>query len=114
MKLLNSVKLTFLAALTMAIVLGLSLQTLAQSETAAVLGSVRDSNAAVLQGAKVTLLNIATGIESTATTDENGDFQFVNVRIGNYRITVEAQGFSRTTTEVNCGSDRDGDSNGRG
>lgn len=101
MKLLNSVKLTFLAALTMAIVLGLSLQTLAQSETAAVLGSVRDSNTAVLQGAKVTLFNIATGIESTATTDANGDFQFVNVRIGNYRITVEAQGFSRTTTEVN-------------
>ncbi len=101
MKLLNTVKLTFLAALTMAIVLGLSLQTLAQSESAAVLGSVRDSNSAVLQGAKVTILNIATGIEATATTDANGDSQFVNVRIGNYRITVEAQGFSRTTTDVN-------------
>src|SRR5260221_2872444 len=62
----------------------------AQSETATVLGTVHDANSAVIKGATVTLRNTATTIGSTATTDTNGDYQFVNVKIGTYQITVEA------------------------
>ena len=75
--------------------------TSAQSETATVLGSVRDANGAVLVGAKVEIKNSATSIASTTVSDPNGDFQFVNLKIGNYRITVEANGFGKTIAEVN-------------
>ena len=68
----------------------------AQFETATVLGSVQDSNGAAVQNASVTLKNIATGISNTTTTDSNGDYQFVNVKIGNYQVTVEATGFNKT------------------
>lgn len=71
----------------------------AQSETATLLGTVRDANSAVLQGATVTLRNNATGIVSTTVSDPNGDYQFVNVKIGNYQITVEASGFNKTIAE---------------
>lgn len=71
----------------------------AQSETATLLGTVRDANSAVMQGANVTLKNAAAGISVTTSTDPNGDYQFVNVKIGNYQITVEAAGFNRTIAE---------------
>jgi Carboxypeptidase regulatory-like domain/TonB-dependent Receptor Plug Domain/TonB dependent receptor len=71
----------------------------AQFETATVLGSVRDSNEAVIQNATVTLVNIATKISQTTTTDSNGDYQFVNVKIGNYQVIVEANGFTRTVAD---------------
>ncbi|MGI8638348.1 MAG: carboxypeptidase-like regulatory domain-containing protein [Pyrinomonadaceae bacterium] len=71
----------------------------AQFETATVLGSVRDANEAVIEGAAVTLKNVATDITSTAATDSNGDYQFVNIKIGIYQITIEANGFNRTVAE---------------
>ena len=71
----------------------------AQFETATVLGSVRDANKAAVQNATVTLKNIATDIAQTAKSDENGDYQFVNVKIGNYQVTVEANGFGRTVAD---------------
>jgi Carboxypeptidase regulatory-like domain/TonB dependent receptor len=71
----------------------------AQFETATVLGTVRDQNRAVLQGATVTLKNIATGITSTTLTDESGDFLFTSVKIGNYRVTAEMQGFATAIIE---------------
>lgn len=71
----------------------------AQFETATVLGSVRDANEAAVQGAAITLKNVGTEITQTATTDENGDYQFTNVKIGNYQVIVEADGFTRTVAD---------------
>lgn len=70
-----------------------------QSETATLLGTVRDANGAVLQNAGVTAKNTATGIASTVTTDSNGDYQFVNLKIGTYQVVVAATGFNRTVAE---------------
>ncbi len=73
--------------------------TQAQSETATVLGTVRDSNGAAVVGANVTLKNIATSITSTTVTNDSGDYQFVNAKIGDYQIIVEASGFNRTIAD---------------
>ena len=70
-----------------------------QSETATVLGTVRDGNGSVVGGANVTLTNLGTQIAAKAVTDESGDYQFTNVKIGNYEITIEATGFNRTRAE---------------
>jgi hypothetical protein len=73
--------------------------TFAQFDTATVLGTVKDANGAVISGATLTLKNIATGITATAQSDEDGNFQFTNVKIGDYRISAERQGFSTAVAE---------------
>ena len=67
---------------------------LAQFDTAVVFGTVRDASASVVPGANVVLLNIETGIQSTASSDENGSYQFLNVKVGTYKISAEKPGFS--------------------
>jgi hypothetical protein len=71
----------------------------AQFDTATVLGVVTDSNGAAVPKAMVTLKNVATGVTATAQTDENGNYQFSNVRIGVYTVSAEAAGFSRSLAE---------------
>ena len=97
---LKAIKPTIYAAIAiLAAVVLLSNSAYSQSETATVLGTIRDANSAVLQGANVNLKNNATGISSVTTTDGNGDYQFVNIRIGTYQITVEANGFNKTVAQ---------------
>src|ERR1044072_2120426 len=71
----------------------------AQFDSATVLGTVKDSSGAVIPAATVTLKNIETGSTASAPTDENGDFQFTNVKIGNYRVSAEKSGFSTAGAE---------------
>lgn len=70
-----------------------------QFDTATVLGTVTDVNGAAVPRATVTLRNTATGVTVTATTDENGNFQIFNVRIGLYTVSAEAPGFARAIAE---------------
>ena len=67
---------------------------LAQFDTATVLGAVHDTSGALVPGATVTLKNVATGITATTVTDGEGNYQFLNVRIGSYTVRAELQGFS--------------------
>lgn len=71
----------------------------AQFDTATVLGTVKDSNGAALPGVTVTLKNVDTGIAVNVQSDGDGNFQLTNVRIGNYRVTAEKQGFSTAVAE---------------
>jgi hypothetical protein len=71
----------------------------AQFDAATVLGTVRDSSGAVVPGATVTLKNLSTNITASAVSDENGNYQFLNVRIGNYSVRAELQGFSVAEAE---------------
>src|SRR5258708_8205199 len=66
----------------------------AQFDSSTVLGTVKDSSGAVVPGATVTMKNTATGIRAMATTDADGSYQFLNVRIGTYSVRGELQGFS--------------------
>src|SRR5450759_2505702 len=70
----------------------------AQFENAEVLGTVRDQSGGALPKATVTLTNQETGIKAQAATDENGSFDFFNVKIGRYTLVVEHTGFSKATT----------------
>jgi hypothetical protein len=66
----------------------------AQFDTASVLGTVRDDTGGVVPGATVTLTNQDTNIAVTRVTDGNGNFEFMTVRIGRYRVSAELDGFS--------------------
>ena len=71
----------------------------AQFDTASVLGYVHDSSGAAIPGAKVTLVNLATAVETTVTADAQGQYEFTSVRIGQYKVKGAAPGFSEAVTE---------------
>ena len=48
-----------------------------------------------MPAAKVRLTNTATNDERTVSTSNSGDYQFLNLVPGTYRISVEKEGFSR-------------------
>ena len=76
------------------VALGLPGPALAQFETAAVVGTVRDGSGAVVADARVTLTSLDTGVSSERTSDAAGNFEFFNVRIGRYVVTADKAGFS--------------------
>jgi hypothetical protein len=63
-----------------------SLSLFGQFDSAAVLGTVRDSSGAAMGNAQLTLTNIKTGIAQSAVSDQDGNFQILNVPIGTYRL----------------------------
>ena len=70
-----------------------------QFESGTILGTVHDPTEASVANADVTLENTRTGITQQTKTDGNGNYEFVNVRLGNYRVRVAAPGFQTTTTD---------------
>ena len=68
--------------------------------TASIQGSVVDPTGAVLPGATITLIDSATQIRRTVTSDSSGLYTFPNVPVGNYTLTVTAAGF-RTYSQSN-------------
>jgi len=66
-----------------------------QSTGGRIIGRVADPTDAVLAGVKVTLVNQATGAVRTAATSDSGDYNFVEVVPGTYRIEFELTGFKK-------------------
>src|ERR1035438_3642141 len=66
---------------------------------ASVLGTVTDPTTAAVARAKVKLDNLKTGVSDSAETDSNGTYRFLNVPVGQYRVTAQASGFKTVTTE---------------
>lgn len=72
----------------------------AQDLRGRVQGIVADGSGAVIVGAKVTLRNEGTNVETAAETNPAGQYLFDFVVPGNYTITVEMEGF-RTFVQRN-------------
>jgi hypothetical protein len=69
---------------------------LAQSSTTRVYGTVKDTTGAVIAGAKITLIENASGrpLKNTTTTDE-GTFVFPDIPPGSYTVVAEQTGFKK-------------------
>jgi hypothetical protein len=80
--------------LALLVALGVCAPASAQFDTATVVGTIRDNSGAVVAGATVTLTNVDTGVSQTRTTDDAGGYEFATVRVGNYLLTAEKEGFS--------------------
>lgn len=61
--------------------------------TARIKGTVTDPTGAVVPKAVVTVTNSETGVVTTTTSSNSGDFIFPALPIGTYSIKVEAPGF---------------------
>jgi hypothetical protein len=72
---------------------------MSQEFRATISGRVMDSTGGVVPNAKVTAINTATNETSTATTDSTGTYSIPFLRPGNYRVTVQAEGFKQFNRE---------------
>ena len=64
-----------------------------QADTALIVGTVTDTTGAVIPGVTVTFAHVETGTESVTETNESGSYRSPPLRIGNYIVVVEADGF---------------------
>ena len=67
----------------------------AQTVTGSIVGTVKDSQGAVIANASVTAKSEETGAERTTTTDGSGGYNIVSIPAGAYEVTATAQGFQK-------------------
>lgn len=67
----------------------------AQSTTGSISGTVADESQALIPNATVTVNNTDTGLTRTVQTAGDGRYNFVNLPIGSYQVTVEAANFAK-------------------
>src|SRR5947208_6105023 len=79
------------------LLLALCLTTAAFSQevTGALVGVVGDPSGSAVSGAALTLVSQETDAQRRTLSDETGAYQFLLLRAGHYRLTVEAPGFQR-------------------
>jgi hypothetical protein len=68
--------------------------------TSSVQGVVQDSAGAGVGSAAVRIVNKDTQVAQAATSDDAGNFRFLSLAPGSYKISVEAKGFSKTESDV--------------
>ena len=68
--------------------------------TASIQGEVKDPSGAGVAKATIHLQNTATGVSAVATSDDGGNYRFVSLAPGSYKITAEAAGFSKSEADV--------------
>src|SRR5579863_8335722 len=68
--------------------------------TGSVQGVVQDPSGAGVAKASVQLVNSATKVTQVANTDAAGNFVFVSLAPGAYKVTVEAAGFAKSQVDI--------------
>ncbi len=76
----------------------------AQTRTATVQGTVKDSSGSTVSGAIVTLAQPITGYRQTVTTNEEGAYRFFNVPFNTYAIRAKANGFAAREQNIDIES----------
>ena len=65
----------------------------AQFDNGSITGTLRDGSGAVIANATVTIRNVATGVTSTLTTNQDGTYQALALIPGTYSVEASAPGF---------------------
>src|SRR5690348_15438043 len=69
-----------------ALLAALGVAVLAQTYTATILGTVRDTSGAVLPQTQITIVNANTGFHATALSDSHGGYVLPDVPVGSYQV----------------------------
>jgi len=78
----------------------LALPTFGQRITGDIAGNVTDSSGAVVPNATVTAENLGTNEQRNISTTESGGYRIPDLAIGQYKVTVTAQGFKTSVQNV--------------
>src|SRR6185369_15871105 len=62
-------------------------------------GVVRDAAGGVIPNAKITILEKSTNKSTTVISSDSGDYEFKNLPVGEYKMTVEAKDFKTSTID---------------
>jgi len=84
-----------LFALSLTLLAGAFSSAAAQATSGTISGMMTDENQSVITSASVTARNVGTNESRSATTDGDGRYRFPNLPVGNYEITVQANGFAK-------------------
>jgi hypothetical protein len=77
---------------------GLSISPMACAQVNAILGgTVSDATGAVMPNVQVTATNVNTGIVTTRTTNNTGNYEFPALQPGTYTVSASASGFQTLT-----------------
>src|SRR5215831_10358421 len=90
-------KLLVLAALTspaLVVYVGTTALLHAQAISGDLLGVVTDSSGAIVTNATVVATNLGTGVKSTTQTNSAGQYHFVNLPVGHYKVEVSGSGMA--------------------
>lgn len=83
--------------MALALVLGLATPAVAQVQGGTITGTIKDPQGAVLPGVEVTLEGA--GVTTSYTTGTDGQFRFLNVAPGTYRVSTALAGFAKMVHE---------------
>ncbi|HEU0176351.1 MAG TPA: carboxypeptidase regulatory-like domain-containing protein [Blastocatellia bacterium] len=67
----------------------------AQATSGSISGVVTDERQSAISNATVTARNVGTNESRVTTVDSEGRYRFSNLQVGNYEITVQANGFAK-------------------
>ena len=84
------------ASLTLVLLIQLNAVVFAQSQatTGSIEGSVVDSNGALVPDARVTAINVQTGLTREVTSNTEGLYRLLLLPVGDYDLTIQKQGFA--------------------
>ena len=83
--------------LALALTLAFALPAFAQLQGGSITGTIKDEQGAVLPGVSVTLQGV--DATQTFTTESTGEFRFLNLAPGPYKLTAALTGFSTLVRE---------------
>jgi hypothetical protein len=92
-------KATAAALMALALLLLAATRIFAQTTDGTIVGVVHDAQGAVAPGVKVTVTEIATGLERSDTTADNGAFRLLALPSGTYKLLAEKSGFATLAIE---------------
>ena len=85
--------------LAVASLLTLSQSAYAQADRGTITGQVTDQSGAIITGASVKAVHVATNFERTVTTSKEGSYTIPQLPVGGYVVIVTATNFQTTTLE---------------
>lgn len=90
--------LVFIFILNLSTIFLVSAQTGATTGT--LVGVVKDRTDAVIAGAKVTARQIETNFTQETVSQENGNYIFIQLSPGKYRVSAQAEGFNQSSEQI--------------
>src|SRR6202789_896924 len=68
--------------------------------TSSVQGVVQDPSGAGIAKATLHLVSVSTNVTQVTTSDDAGNFRFLSLAPGSYKVTVEATGFAKSEVDI--------------